>query len=363
MPVIKNRIIFHVDMDAFFASVEIVKNPSLRGKPVIVGGNPKGRGVVSTCSYEARKFGIHSAMSLFEAKRRCPGAVFIEGSYSLYRDYSDEVMNILRSFSKEIEIVSIDEAYLDATDLPANFDSAFKMAQVLRKTVYEDTLLTCSVGIGSNKLIAKIASSLAKPNGLLEVPTGKEVEFLAPLPVEKIPGIGSKTKEFLNSEGIKLVKDFQMLGLDRLVQRYGASGYYFYMVSIGKDNRPVKSSDDPPKSIGAETTFEVDQTDLKYLISSLVGLFEKAYQRMRRHHMRARGISIKLRFADFHTITRSCTLNAHINDHETLLENLLRLFHQSYTNGKPLRLIGVSLEKLTDKYWQPTFWDWQREQI
>ena len=355
------RIIFHVDMDAFFASVEIVKNPELKGKPVIVGGNPDKRGVVSTCSYEARKFGVRSAMSLFEAKRRCPQGVFLEGSFSLYSEYSDEVMAILASYTPQVEVVGIDEAYLDVTDVGENYGGAFKLGRLLRRTVFEKTGLTCSVGIGSNKLIAKIASSFAKPNGLFEVPSGQEAAFLAPLPIESIPGIGSKTQAFLNHDGIKFVKDLQVLGMEVLVQRNGAHGYYFYMAAMGRDNRPVESTDQPPKSVGAETTFEVDQNDRQFLDAELVEMFEKAYRRLRRHHMRARGLSIKLRFSDFHTITRACTLDAHTNDHDILLRELIHLFNRVYDNESPLRLIGVILEKLTDSYWQPTFWDWEKE--
>lgn len=221
--------------------------------------------------------------------------------------------------------------------------------------------MTCSVGIGSNKLIAKIASSFAKPNGLYEVPAGQEVAFLAPLPIESIPGIGSKTQTFLNHDGIKFVKDLQVLGMDVLVQRYGAHGYYFYMAALGRDNRPVESSDQPPKSVGAETTFEEDQNDCEFLVAELVEMFKKAYRRMRRHHMRARGLSIKLRFSDFRTITRACTLDAHTNDQDVLLTELIHLFDRTYDNESPLRLIGVTLEKLTDSYWQPTFWDWENE--
>jgi len=355
------RIIFHLDMDAFFASVEIVKNPELKGKPVIVGGNPDRRGVVSTCSYEARKFGVRSAMPLIEAKRRCPQAIFLEGNFAIYREYSDQVMTLLESTFPIVEVVSIDEAYMDATDIANQYKGAFELGRFIRKAVFDKTLLTCSVGIGSNKLIAKIASSFAKPNGLFEVPAGKEAEFLSSLPIESIPGIGSKTQAVLNHHGIKIIKDLQILGLESLVQNYGASGYYFYMAAIGKDNRPVESSEQPRKSIGAETTFEKDQHERQILDAALKELFDKAYKRMRKHHMRARGISVKLRFSDFQTITRACTLEAHSNDYDVLMKSLRDLFHRSYAEGTPLRLIGMTLEKLTDSYWQPTFWDWQKE--
>lgn len=356
------RLILHVDLDAFFASVEVVRNPELKGKAVIVGGDPSKRGVVSTCSYEARRYGVRSAMSLFEAKQRCPHAIFLEGSFSLYREYSEQVMAILAEFTPHMEIIGIDEAYLDVTDSALPFGSAFKLGQELRKRVFERTQLTCSVGIGSNKLIAKIASGRAKPNGLFEVPAGQEVAFLATLPIETIPGIGVKTQSFLNRDGIKTVQQIQEMGLDRAVERYGAHGYWFYMAAMGRDNRSVETSELPPKSIGGEETFEKDLADADLLEETLLALLERVHRRLRAHHMRTRGLSLKLRFADFTTITRSTTFENHTHDLELLTKEMLQLFQRVYDGQSPLRLVGVTLEKLTDLYWQPTFWDWEREQ-
>lgn len=356
-----DRIVMHVDLDAFFASVEIVRNPELKGKPVIVGGDPSKRGVVSTCSYEARRYGVRSAMSLFEAKQRCPHAIFVEGSFSLYREYSDQVMAIMAEFTTHMEIVGIDEAYVDITDCASAYGGAFKLGQELRKRVFERTKLTCSVGIGSSKLIAKIASGLAKPNGLYEVPGGQEVAFLATLPIESLPGVGVKTQSFLNREGIKTIKQIQEMGLDKAVERYGAHGYWFYMAAMGRDNSPVATSEQPPKSIGAEETFEKDISDPAQLKEALLLLLEKVYRRLRAHSMRARGLSLKLRFSDFTTITRSTTFENHTNDLDFLTEETTQLFDRVYDGTSPLRLVGVTLEKLTDLYWQPTFWDWQRE--
>lgn len=301
-------------------------------------------------------------MSLFEAKKRCPQGIFVEGSYHLYSEYSDQVMEILHSFSPITEVVSIDEAYMDVTDFIEEHETAFKLGQKLRQAVFNQTKLTCSVGIGSNKLIAKIASSLGKPNGLYEVPAGCEVAFLASLPIEVIPGIGVKTQAVLNNDGIKRVSDLQNLGMETLIERYGASGYYFHLAAHGKDNRPVQTEDQAPKSIGAESTFEKDQHDPEVLLQELCDLFEKAYRRLRRHRMRARGISVKLRFSDFKTITRSQTLDNHSIDADFLLSETQQLFSRVWEKGTPLRLIGMTFEKLTDSYWQPTFWDWLQEQ-
>lgn len=347
----------HLDMDAFFASVEVVKDPKLKDKPVIVGGDPDKRGVVSTCSYEARQFGVRSAMSLFEAKKRCPHGIFVEGDYSLYREYSQTVMDLLYTYTPLVEVVSIDEAYLDITDMALEYGGETALALLIKEDIFKKTRLTCSVGIGSNKLIAKIAASKAKPNGFKIIPAGGEAAFLAPLSVQTLPGVGSKTQEALNRDGIQTVADLQAMGFDLLIERYGSHGYYFHLAAFGKDNRPVENEDLPPKSIGAETTFEVDQEDLSFLKGSLEDLFNKAYRRLCRHRMRARGISLKLRYSDFRTITRAMTLDGHTNDRELLLQALYRLFHKSYGGGEALRLIGFSLERLTDTYWQPTFWD------
>lgn len=356
------RIIFHVDMDAFFASVEIVLNPELKGKPVIVGGNPDKRGVVSTCSYEARKYGVRSAMSLFEAKRRCPHGIFVEGHFSHYKDYSDQVMEILYFYSPIVECVGIDEAYMDVTEVCEEYGGAFIMGQLLRQSVFSQTSLTCSIGIGSNKLIAKIASSLGKPNGLYEIPSGKEAEFLRGLPIGCLPGIGSKTQIVLNHDGLKTIGDLQALGMEELIKRYGAYGYYFHFASFGKDSREVETEDQPPKSIGAETTFELDQAEKEVLHGELREIFEKAYRRLRHHKMRTRGFTLKLRFSDFKTITRSRTFDTHINDHDRLLKEIFAFFDHIYDGFSALRLVGVSFEKLTDGYWQPTLWDWEAEQ-
>lgn len=355
IPKHNHRCIMHLDMDAFFASVEIVKNPRLKGKPIIVGGNPDKRGVVSTCSYEAREFGVHSAMSLYEAKKRCPHAIFIEGDYSHYREYSDAVMSILSGFTPFVEVVSIDEAYFDVSHIVFNDEESLALGRRIKDSIFNQTKLTCSVGIGSNKLIAKIAAALSKPNGLKVVSVGQESAFLAPLSIQTLPGVGTKTQEALNREGIMTVADLQAIDLEELIQRYGSHGYHFHLVAYGKDSRPVESEDQPPKSIGAEMTFEVDQDDVEHLRESLTELLDRAHRRLCRHKMRAKGIHLKLRYSDFRTITRSKTFDGHTNEREKLLQGLFYLFNKSYDGKEPLRLVGMTFEKLTDTYWQPDF--------
>lgn len=342
-------------MDAFFASIEIARHPELAGKPVIVGGRPDERGVVSTCSYEAREFGVRSAMPLSEAKRRCPDAIFLEGSYSLYREYSEAVIAIFHRLTPLVEVVSIDEAYLDVTAIASS--NPIIIAEHLRQTVFEETKLTCSVGIASNKLVAKIASSLAKPNGIYEVPQGKEAIFLAPLPIETIPGVGAKTKVYLNRDGIKTIGDVQRFTMDELINRYGIRGYHFFQEAHGKDLRPVVIEDPPPKSIGAETTFPKDLDDKEELIATLEELLHRCCKRLRGHHMRTKGVTLKLRDSAFQTITRSHGLSSETNRFENIWPTARLLFETSYYRPIPIRLIGISLDRLSSGYWQPTFWD------
>lgn len=352
------RTIFHVDMDAFFASIEIVRNPSLKGKPVIVGGRPDSRGVVSTCSYEARKYGIRSAMSLKEAYKKCPNGIFLDGNYSLYSECSDQIMEIFRDLTPILQIVSIDEAYLDVSEvLYVHGGNGIDLANDLKKEVYDKTKLPCSIGIAPNKLLAKIASGLAKPNGVKEVPQGSEASFLAPLPIQAIPGIGEKTREFLNSQGILYISDLQSLGLDALMQRYGERGYYFYFAACGKDNSPVVWIEEPPKSIGAETTFETDQTDTTLLIEALKTLNNRVWKRLKLNKMHTRSVTLKMKDSHFRTVTRAKTLLSDTDKIEVIQEELLQLFEEHAASMLPIRLIGVSLHKLTDEYWQPTFWD------
>lgn len=351
------RTILHIDMDAFFAAVEVVLNPKLKGKPVIVGGSPDQRGVVSTCSYEARAFGVRSAMAMSEAVKRCPHGVFIHGNYEAYRTYSRQIVEILRRFSDKIEMFSIDEAYMDASEIISLYGNGKNLGDVIRRQIFEETKLCCSIGVGANKLVAKIGSGLAKPNGLYDIPQGQEAVFLAPLPIEMLPGIGEKTKIALNREGFSQIKDLQKEELYTLIARFGARGYLFYYEAHGRDERPVVFGDTAPKSIGAETTFDKDSANREFLTETLRELTLKAWTRLKKHKMRARGLSIKIRYNDFRTTNRSHTFHNDENRFEKLWEATLSLFERSYQGNSPLRLIGIAFEKLNDGYWQPTFWD------
>lgn len=355
-----NRVIFHVDMDAFFASVEIAKNPSLKNKPVIVGGKPDQRGVVSTCSYEARKFGVHSAMSLFEAQKRCPHAIFLEGDFRLYRLISEKIMKIFKKVTPHVEIVSIDEAYLDVTEKITPNRTANELGHLLREYIFKKFNLTCSIGIASNKLIAKIASGFAKPNNVFVVEEGKEKEFLAPLLIETIPGIGPKSKIFFNQNNIKTIGELQHFPLEFLVHKYGNRGYDLYFTARGIHFGQVLENDSLPKSIGAEETFEKDCSDPRLLKEELEQLITKAFNRLCRYGMRAKGISLKVRYSDFTTITRTRTLFTHTQNLSTLKKEFIELFEETYLEKVPLRLLGVSFEKITDQAWQMTLWPWEQ---
>lgn len=347
------RCIFHIDMDAFFASIEVAKNPALKGKPVIVGGRPDRRGVVSTCSYEARLFGVHSAMPLSEAYRLCPNGIFLEGDYELYRKISSKIVDIFYIYTPYVEVVSIDEAYLDVT-LCLDEIKAKALGKEIREKVFKETNLTCSIGIASNKLVAKIASSRSKPNGLLEVLPGAESEFLAPLPIQSLPGVGQKTQVLLNREGFSTIADLQASSLDELVRCHGTWGYHYFFAARGEDHRVVQWEEQPPKSIGAETTFEKDQIDCDFLAEELKKLVSKAHRRLRIHKMRTKRLTLKLRYSNFKTITRSLTLTTHVNELVFIQEEALNLFNNHYGGTQSLRLLGISLEQLTATYWQPT---------
>ncbi len=353
----KSRSIFHVDMDAFFASVEILRNPSLRGQPVIVGGQADRRGVVSTCSYEARTFGVHSAMSMGEALRRCPQAIVVPVDHALYRSYSQKVMTCLKAITTLVEPVSIDEAYLDVTAQVEAGSTPLALGQQVREGVFEATGLTCSVGAASNKLVAKIASSTHKPDQLFWIPTGLEAEFLAPQAIEVIPGIGAKTAARLHDARIHTVADLQSIDMAELVERYGAQGYRMALACQGIDHRDVVSERGPAKSLAAETTFEQDCADIAILQSTLSALVQKACTRLLKHGLRTHTVCLKLRYSNFHTLTRSHMLDTHSNDMLLIERELQTLLSRTYDEQQAIRLIGMSLEKLTDGYWQPLLWE------
>ncbi len=342
-------IIAHLDMDAFFVEVERLHDPSLRGKPVVVGGDPKGRGVAAAASYEARKFGVHSAMPLKTVKRLCPEAVFVHHHGERYRDASDEVFDILETFAPIVQPVSIDEAYLDLTGTERLYGPAAAAVADLRKRIRARTGLPCSAGIGGSKLVTKIASGLAKPEGQRFVPAGEEAAFLAPLPVALIPGVGRVGDRRLREGGIWTIGDLARQGKARLAGWLGDSGTWLWECSQGIDGRRVTPPGDP-KSIGRETTFAEDTGDLELMESTLHHLAERAVFRMRRHGMRARTVNVKFRTSDFKTCTRAHTLEEPTWLDAKLIPEaialLRRLFRDEYAGAAKVRLLGVYFSSL-----------------
>ena len=307
------RTIFHVDMDAFFVSVEELFDPSLRGKPVVVGGQANERGVVSAASYAARKFGVHSAMPLRTAAKLCPQAVFVDGHPERYREYSGKVHEVLNSFSPKLEMVSIDEAYVDMTGTERLHGPAMRAAHALHQAMKAATNLNCSIGIGTSRLIAKVCSDQAKPNGMLHIPPGGEMTFLAPLDVRKIPGVGKVMEKRLNDLGIRAVGDLAKHDESWLKENFGALGLALAGKSRGLDAGAWFDNDigedDGPRSVSHEHTFNVDTPEAEKLEATLARLSEMVCRRLREQNLHARTLQLKLRYTDFTTITRARTLD------------------------------------------------------
>ena len=308
------RTIFHVDMDAFFVSVEELFDPSLKGKPVVVGGQANERGVVSAASYAARKFGVHSAMPLRTAAKLCPQAIFVDGHPDRYREYSGKVYEVLNRFSPKLEMVSIDEAYVDMTGTERLHGPPLRAAHALHEAMKAATNLNCSIGIGASRLIAKICSDQAKPNGVLQVLAGGEVAFLAPLEVRKIPGVGKVMEKRLQDRGIRTVGDLTAYDERWLEANFGALGLALAGKSRGLDAGAWFDSDigvdEGPRSISHEHTFNLDTAEAQVLEAMLARLSEMVCRRLREQNLHARTLQLKLRYTDFTTITRARTLDA-----------------------------------------------------
>ena len=344
-----NRAILHVDMDAFYAAVEQRDHPEYRGKPVIVGSDPKdgkGRGIVATCSYEARKFGVHSAQPISEAWRRCPQGIYVRGDMSKYVRVSERMMSILLEFSDMVEQVSIDEAFLDVTGSRTLLGSGVEIARKIKARIFADQRLTASVGVAANKFVAKVASDLQKPDGLVVVEPGKEREFLAPLPIRRLWGVGARTEELLGRIGIRLIGNITRLERADLARRLGKGGEHLWQLAHGIDDRIV-SPEEGFKSIGHETTFERDTGDRRLLHDTLLQLTEKVAQRLRANDARGRTITVKLREADFSTCTRRSTMSEPADTMEKIFPAAWKLMQPLIRKGKLVRLIGVYASNLT----------------
>jgi DNA polymerase-4 len=347
IPTVTDRTILHVDLDAFFAAVEQRDRPELRGKPVIVGGDPRGRGVVSAASYEARRYGVHSAMSLVEAVRRCPDGVFLPVDGRRYQQASRDVMAVLRRFTPQVEPISIDEAFLDVTGSRQLFGEGEEIARLIKAAVREEVGLTISVGVATTKLVAKIASDLRKPDGLVVVAPGDEAGFLAPLPISRLWGVGEKTAVVLAEYGVRTIGDLAALAPDVVIRRFGKHGGSLVDRARGIDADPVHLGD-PAKSVGHEHTFDADTRDPELIERTLLGMADGVAGRLRSAGVRASTVAVKIRDSSFRTITRQRTLAEPTDMTEPIFHAALELARPE-VRGIRVRLLGVTASNLGER--------------
>ena len=336
--------IAHFDLDSFFYSVEVLNDPSLAGKAVIVGGSRE-RGVVTTCSYEARKFGVHSAMPMKKATELCPHAILVRGTHGQYSKFSKWVTDIIAAKAPKFQKASIDEFYLDLTGMDKFFDP-FKWTIELRQEIIDTTKLPISFGLASNKLVAKIATDEAKPNGFLFIQHGKEKDFLAPLPVKKIPGVGGHTLSVLNEIGIEYIGDILKLSQDEMETQLGKWGADLWDKAHGNHYGSVSEWREA-KSISTENTFETNTADTDFLLSELVRMTERVAFELRQDNKLAGCVAVKIRYPNFETTSKQIKIDYTFQDDE-FIPVAIELFHQLYKKGKPVRLLGVRLTDFTN---------------
>jgi DNA polymerase IV len=340
------RKIIHIDMDAFFASVEQRDFPQYQGLPLVVGGMPDRRGVVAAASYEARKFGIHSAMSCNQALQRCPDLIFLPPRFEAYQDVSLQIRGIFQRYTDLIEPLSLDEAYLDVTENKVNQPSATKIAQEIKQLIFEETSLTASAGVSYNKFLAKTASDVNKPNGLCVITPAQAPQFLAQLPIQKFYGVGKVTASKMKGLGIETGADLINWSVEALSQHFGNSALYYYQIVRGVDDRPVES-EWVRKSIGAETTFEKDLLEIEALQTELKPLLQEVWDWLVAHQQTGRTLTLKVKYFDFEQITRSqsvAPILESLTDCWDILTDLL--IHKTLAGKKAIRLLGVSVSNL-----------------
>ncbi len=355
------RKILHLDLDAFYCAVEEQRDPALRGQPFAVGGKPDQRGVVASCSYAARSFGVHSAMPMSQAVRLCPRLTIIPPNFSAYHAVSEQVMNLLRDLTPFVEPISIDEAFLDVTMLP---DTIEVLARRLQARIGDELGLPCSVGAATNKLVAKIATTQGKaavgrdapPNAIRVVPPGHEAAFLAPLHMRELWGVGPKTAEQLARQGIHTIGDIARWPEGDLVRRFGKHGAELSQHARGIDERPVETESET-KSVSKETTFNKDERDAETLRRTLRALCDGVGRRLRRDGLSGTTIKLKLRWSDFTTLTRQVTLPGPTQHDNEIYAAALGLLEKTWTNGRPVRLIGVGVSGFEGGAFQQGLWD------
>jgi DNA polymerase-4 len=340
---IPHRKIIHIDMDAFYASVEQRDNPEYRGIPLVVGGLPEGRGgVVATASYEARKFGIRSAMPSKQALKLCPHATFIRPRFAAYREASQKIREIFSRYTDLIEPLSLDEAYLDVTEDKLGIGSAIEIAKQIKQAIKDELQLTASAGVSINKFVAKIASDINKPNGLTFIGPSSIEAFMEKLAVEKFHGVGKVTAEKMKKMGLFTGADLKKLTLDELTKHYGKAGNFYYQIVRGIDNRPVQPHQET-KSLSAEDTFAYDLTTLEETYVELDKITQTVCGRLEKYNLKGRTVTIKIKYADFRQITRSRSLPGRVNDPETISTAAKQLMADAFNEDDKVRLLGVGL--------------------
>ena len=355
----KRRYIAHVDMDAFFAAVEQRDDPSLMGKPVVVGADPKkgkGRGVVSTCSYEARKFGIHSAMPISIAYKKCPKAVFIYPNMEKYAEASHHIYDIFYEFTPDIEPIGIDEAFLDITKSYRLFGTPRKTCLLIKEKIKRNTGLTASLGLAPTKMAAKIASDLEKPDGFVEVSPEGLLNFLWPLDIGRIWGLGGKSEAVFHEMGIRKIGDLARKDVKDVVRVFGKNGLHFWKLANGIDERAIETECEA-KSVSNELTFEADTSDKDKIEGALMMLSEKVAGRLRDDKIKGRTITLKIRLEGFHTYTRSTTIDKGSNFDDTIYARIKKLFDGFELKGKKVRLIGVKVSNLSPSGFKDSFFE------
>ncbi len=334
-------------MDAFYASVEQRDFPEYRGKPLIVGGPPERRGVVATASYEARRFGIRSAMSSTRAKQLCPEAIFVFPRFDVYKQVSTHIRDIFRRYTDIIEPLSLDEAFLDVTSDKRNIGSAIAIAQEIKQAIRDELQLTASAGISVNKFVAKIASDMDKPDGLTFIGPSRIVAFMEELPVEKFFGVGKVTARKMQSMNLFTGADLKKLNEEEMVKHFGKSGRFYYQMVRGNDNRPVQPHREI-KSVASEDTFERDLDDMEELAGELEKIAGRLVQRLERYQLKGRTVTLKVKFSDFKQITRNQSYPQPIHDYPVILETALQLLNKLDLSGKKIRLLGISISNFEE---------------
>ena len=348
------REILHLDLDAFYASVEVLDHPDLSGKPVIVGGGEK-RGVVTAASYEARKYGVHSAQPVATARRLCPDGVFLPVRMGRYKEMSDRVFEIFRRFSPLVEALSIDEGFLDVTGTERLFGGALEVARKIKEAVASETGLTVSAGVAASKFVAKIASDMNKPDGLTVVPRGKEKEFLGPLPVGKLWGVGKVTETALHRMGVKTIGDLASVPAENLKKRFGKHGLHLHRLANGIDDREVEPEHEV-KSIGHEDTYDEDIRDREAIGKELLSLAHRVSSRLRRKGFRGRTVTLKVKYHDFTQVTRAATLPSPTDDGATIYRTVIPLLKKTEAGRRPVRLLGISVSHFGEKRFPREEW-------